>query len=211
MHIRINAEVECTDGPCGRLVSVIVDPKDDEVTHIVVRDRGFPNAQRLVPLKRVKANDGDPVHIDRSSAELASLERFMEIVYVDQADPSVMDKALEDSTDAHIRWEEARPGQEMLLLGAVDVPVEHELVPDGEVVLHRGSRVIAIHGRMAKVEGFLIDPQTGKLTHLIMKGGHLWSRHELLLPAAQIERVEDDKVFLRRHQQTAKGHVDIPN
>jgi hypothetical protein len=161
MRIPINAKVECTDGPCGRVVSVIVDPKADEVTHIVVRDRGFPHVEYLLPLRDVWAIDDDSVQIDRASAEVESLEHFTEIVYVDQADPQVMHAALEGASDGHIRWAQARPGLEMLMLGAVDVPVEHELVPAGEMVLHRGSRVLASDGCMGEVGGLLINLQTG--------------------------------------------------
>lgn len=206
MHIPINAKAECTDGPCGCVVSVIVDPKADEVTHIVVRDRGFLHVEHVLPLRDVWAIDDGSLQIGRSRAQVGSLQRFTEIVYVDQADPQVMHAAMEGASDGHIRWAQARPGLEMLMLGAVDVPVEHELVREGEMVLHRGSRVLASTGRMGEVEGLLINLQTGKVTDLVMREGHLWSKHELVLPVAEIERIEDDTIFLRRPRRATKGH-----
>jgi uncharacterized protein YrrD len=64
---------------------------------------------------------------------------------------------------------------------------------------------------MGRVEGLLIDLQTGKITHLVMREGHLWNRHELALPLVEIERIQDDTVFLRHHQQTTEGRDGVPN
>jgi len=122
--------------------------------------------EHLLPLKDVRSIDDHSAQIDRSSVEVKSLERFIEIIYVDQADLQVMHAALEGTRKGHIRWAEARPGLEMLMLGVTDVPVEHELVPRGEVVLHRGSCVVASDRCVAWVEGLLTDRQTGKISHL---------------------------------------------
>ena len=50
MDIPINAEVRCADGPCGRSTYVVIDPASRQITHVVVKEDGFPFAERLVPL-----------------------------------------------------------------------------------------------------------------------------------------------------------------
>ena len=54
MEISISAEVNCTDGSCGQISTIIVDPHKQEVTHLVVKDKSLPDSdQRLVPIKQV--------------------------------------------------------------------------------------------------------------------------------------------------------------
>ena len=43
MEIPLNAQVECTDGICGRTESVLVNPVTDKVTHLVVQEDKSPN------------------------------------------------------------------------------------------------------------------------------------------------------------------------
>jgi|SRR3989304_214919 len=53
MEIPLNAQVECTDGVCGRSVYVLIDPVIDQVTDLAVRGG-----------TRVKATDGYVGHVD---------------------------------------------------------------------------------------------------------------------------------------------------
>ncbi len=205
MRVQLYAGVACTDGPCGRVESVIVDPLADRVTHLVVRARAAPHAEYLLPLDEVISAEGATVRVARTREALEALERFTDIIYVDQSDPQVLHKALHGATDDHVRWAEARPGPEMLVLGAEDVPVEHERVPPGEKVLHRSACVVANDGRVAELEAIVIDEGTGRLWGLVMKEGHLWARHEVTLPVAEIARIEDDVVYLRRPRRAAGG------
>lgn len=47
----IGADVSCTDGICGKLSRLVIDPRPGTVTHLVVNDRQFQG--RLVPLSLV--------------------------------------------------------------------------------------------------------------------------------------------------------------
>jgi sporulation protein YlmC with PRC-barrel domain len=51
----IGAEASCTDGPCGKLTRVVVDPVARAVTHLVVGPNHEPGAARLVPVDMVDA------------------------------------------------------------------------------------------------------------------------------------------------------------
>jgi hypothetical protein len=48
--LTIGADASCTDGVCGKVISLVVDPRARTVTHLVVNDRQFHG--RLVPLVR---------------------------------------------------------------------------------------------------------------------------------------------------------------
>ena len=55
MGIPLNAQVECTDGVCGRSVYVLIDPLLDEVTSLVVKETSSPNMEYIVPVDVISA------------------------------------------------------------------------------------------------------------------------------------------------------------
>jgi hypothetical protein len=52
--ITIGADVACTDGVCGKVRRLLIDPRARTVTHLVVNGRQFQG--RLVPLNLVDVN-----------------------------------------------------------------------------------------------------------------------------------------------------------
>ena len=51
MDIALNAHVECSDGPIGKVENIIVNPAHERVTHLVVRENNIDNTLRLIPEK----------------------------------------------------------------------------------------------------------------------------------------------------------------
>ena len=76
-RFEIGSKVRCTDGVCGKLLSVVVDPLARAVTHIVVEPEHRWGLGRLVPLDQVASTDGrhDEVSL---RCTLAEFERFDE-------------------------------------------------------------------------------------------------------------------------------------
>ena len=56
----IGAQARCTDGDCGEVRRVIVNPVAREVTHLVVEPKGRLGLARLVPLDLIDTS-GDQV------------------------------------------------------------------------------------------------------------------------------------------------------
>jgi sporulation protein YlmC with PRC-barrel domain len=69
----IGAEVLCSDGACGVLQRVIVDPVARQVTHLVVEPRQALGGGHLVPIDLVSATPG-VVQLSCSTAEFEALE-----------------------------------------------------------------------------------------------------------------------------------------
>ena len=55
----IGTEASCTDGDCGEVRRVIVNPVAREVTHLVVEPKDRLGLARLVPLDLVDASSGE--------------------------------------------------------------------------------------------------------------------------------------------------------
>ena len=51
----IGAEVSCTDGACGKLSRVVVDPVAQVVTHLIVEPRRGHGEARLAPVGLVSS------------------------------------------------------------------------------------------------------------------------------------------------------------
>ena len=77
----IGAEASCTDGDCGEVRRVIVNPVAREVTHLVVEPKGRLGLARLVPVDLVETS-GDQVRIGCTLAEFAELESAEETEFI---------------------------------------------------------------------------------------------------------------------------------
>ncbi len=75
---KIGNEVDCTDGQCGNLVRVIVNPVARTVTHLVVEPNHSPDNARLVPVGLVDADSvaaADTIRLTCDHAGFEALER----------------------------------------------------------------------------------------------------------------------------------------
>ncbi len=50
MEIPLNAQVECTDGVCGRSIFVLIDPAIERLTHLIVGDELSNLTGYMVPI-----------------------------------------------------------------------------------------------------------------------------------------------------------------
>jgi sporulation protein YlmC with PRC-barrel domain len=196
MDIPINAEIYCADGPCGRSTYVVIDPATRQVTHVVVKEDGFPFAERLVPLDRVI--DSTPTSIQLRSAcdELSDMERFIETEYLEGSEPF-----FGYTTEEYMLWPYFAP--EMIV-------TQRQRLPPGELAIHRGAAVHAADGRVGQVDEFLIDPQDEHITHLILREGHLWGKKDVTIPVSEIERIADNAVYLKLDKRTIEALPAVP-
>ena len=69
----IGADVSCTDGACGEVRRVIVDPAADTVTHLVVEPKHRRGHGRLVPVGLVDTSTGQ-IRLRCTKAEFERLD-----------------------------------------------------------------------------------------------------------------------------------------
>jgi sporulation protein YlmC with PRC-barrel domain len=68
--------------------------------------------------------------------------------------------------------------------------VVQDVVPLGEVDVQRGESVHALDGEIGKVQGFLVDPDDNRVTHILLQEGHLWGRKEVSIPISAVTGVD---------------------
>ena len=188
--------MRCTDAVFGELADVIVDPISRRVTHLVVQPRGHHDRARLVPIDRARPAD-EGLALDYSIAEVEALAPVTESAYIRAAESVVADPDWDVGTEDVL----ALPVyQELDGMGtAIDpdphVVVNFDRIPKHEVELRRSSAVFSTDGHhLGHVEGFLVG--SAEAADIVLERGHLWGRREVVIPAAAVERVQNDRIVL---------------
>jgi sporulation protein YlmC with PRC-barrel domain len=196
-EIPVEGKIVCTDGECGRLEQIIVDPIDDRITHLVVRGSKRPHEERLVPVNHVSDTSQDTIHLNIPMENFDAMEPFCEQEFLQVKIP---------------RWD----GYGYMSL-PYTVPryeierrvVEHPRIPRGELAIKRGTHVEASDGRIGQVDEFLVDPSDGQITHLILREGHLWGSRDVCIPVGEIDRIEAEHVYLKLSKREVESLPEI--
>jgi hypothetical protein len=81
-EIPLGAEAECLDGPCGKTITVIINPTNKNVTHIVVRDKTLgEEEERLIPIEHLGECTDKKVRLSIRRDEMAGMDTFAKTRY----------------------------------------------------------------------------------------------------------------------------------
>jgi sporulation protein YlmC with PRC-barrel domain len=69
--------------------------------------------------------------------------------------------------------------------------VIQDVVPLGETEVSPGDRVHAVDGHVGRVQGFIVDPDDDRVTHVLLQEGHLWGRKEVAIPISAVTGIAD--------------------
>jgi hypothetical protein len=192
----IGADARCTDGDCGAVIRVVVNPVVREVTHIVVEPKHRVGLGRLVPLGLVTSS-GDEVELACTLAEFEKLDLAEETHFL----PG--DGLFPGYTSSEVF---ALPYYG-LGVGNVTPPVTIDALPVGDVGVRRGEAVNATDGHIGQVEGLVIEPAHHHVTHVLLQEGHLWGRKDLVIPIGAVAGIDEDGIQLNLTKQEIE---DLP-
>ena len=206
MQIPLNAQVECTDGVCGRSVFVLIDPIVDQVTNLVVKEDSSPNTEYIVPVEFVTETIADTIRLSCSKAELEKMDPFIKTRFIQ-----------EKVSEIYSRYGGGMYGYGSMYYmpyAALDRTVyekeEIQQVPPGELTVRRGTRVEATDGYVGKVDEFVVNPENGHITHLVMREGHLWGKKDVIIPLSAMGDTHGDTVFLKIDKQQIESLPTFP-
>jgi sporulation protein YlmC with PRC-barrel domain len=199
MEIPLNAEVECTDGVYGRSEFVLVNPVVEKVTHLVVKKDSSPYIEYIVPVDLVAETLADTIRLCCSKAELEKMEPFIKTTFIQERVPEAYYSGGMYGMGSYYYMPFVTPEITM------QVPVEARQIPLGELTVQRGTRVEATDGYIGHVDEFVVNPENGYITHLVMREGHLWGQKDVIIPVSAMkamgETVKDTVVLnLDKHQ-----------
>jgi sporulation protein YlmC with PRC-barrel domain len=207
----MGTEVSCSDGACGELSRVVVDPVARAVTHLVVEPEHDPGFGRLVPLALVDATAAG-IRLRCTMAEFEKLGPAEETQFISGGTGSV------DYGEGEVlSWPyyglgmgaglTAPAGGLGVDMADIGQTVIYDKIPLGEVSVSRDQPVHATDGNIGRVQGLVIDPRDHHVTHVLLQEGHLWGRKEVAIPISAVSRVDNDGIQL----SIAKAGVqDLP-
>jgi sporulation protein YlmC with PRC-barrel domain len=201
----IGADASCSDGVCGEVSRVVVDPLARALTHIVVEPKQRRGLGKLVPLELVDATTGE-VQLGCTLAEFEKLKAAEETQFL----PGTGGYPGYDAGHV-VSWPYYGMGGVMrggmgLGMGNISHPVTFDVVPVGEVAVRRGESVHASDGDIGRVQGLIIDGDH-RVTHVLLQEGHLWGRNDVAIPISAVTGVGDDGIALSISKQEVQ---DLP-
>jgi hypothetical protein len=179
----IGAEASCSDGECGDVRRFIIDPATQTVTHLVIEPKHGNAPGRLVPVDLVESTTGG-IRLRCTMAEFGHLE------HADETD-------MVEGTGVGIGMHDGPP---MGIPQPTQV-VFQDVVPLGETEVTPGEPVHATDGEIGHVQGFLVDSDTHRLTHVLLREGHLWGHKEVAIPVSAVTGVQNGiRLNITKHE-----------
>jgi sporulation protein YlmC with PRC-barrel domain len=193
--LTIGADVSCTDGVCGKVSRLVIDPRARTVTHLVVNDCQLQG--RLVPLNLVDVDaTAGTIRLRCAIAEFEKLHPADVTVSLlgNDADP-------ENSNDQLLMYSLGRR--------LLDPPsATYNTLPSGEVAVSRGDHVHATDGHIGQIQGLVIDPGSHQITHVLLQEGHAFGRKDVAIPLGAVTGVNQNGIQLNITKQQVK---DLPS
>ncbi|RMF02839.1 MAG: DUF1269 domain-containing protein [Chloroflexi bacterium] len=90
------------------------------------------------------------------------------------------------------------------------IQVDDMNIPPGQLAINRGTGVEAADGWVGRVEEFLVSPDSGNITHLVVRQAHWSGKRELTLPVSTVDRVFDNVVYLKLDKKGVAALPTIP-
>jgi uncharacterized membrane protein len=192
------AEVHCSDGAAGHSTYVIVNPINRQMTHLVVKSLLPPFHEYLVPVDHVEETTPNLIKLKCTRNDLSLMEPFEVEEYIRT-----------EMTD-YLSWPYVLPmgfyPEEVVKY----IPVKHQNIPLGEVAVSRGARVEATDGYVGLVDELLINSNNMQVTHLVLLERHVFKNREITIPISQIDRVDEDTVYLKLDRQSVEQLPTTP-
>ena len=203
MTFRIGANASCTDGACGQVSRIIVNPVTREVTHLAVDPKQRHGPGRLVPADLVDAASGQ-IRLRCSLAEFRTLRPAEETEGVPDLDPTkhVHARVRKQHGVGGIVWSVRDPDAPQ---APQEVTVDY--VPPGEIEVHRELTVCATDGDIGQIQGLVVEPGGHQVTHVLLQQGHMRARKEVAIPIGAVTKIGTMIIHLSLTRRQVK---DLP-
>jgi uncharacterized membrane protein len=193
-----NAEVHCSDGAAGRSTYIVVNPINRQMTHLVVKSEQSPFHEVLVPLDQVEETTPDRIELKCTRDDFNKMKPFEYNEYIRTELPD------------YLSWPYVLPMGFYSEVVVKYIPVKHQNILPGEVAVRRGARVEASDGYVGLVDELLINSNNMQVTHLVLLERHIFKDREITIPVSQIDRVDEDTVYLKLDRQSVEQLPTTP-
>jgi len=212
-NLRHGVHVESAEGKdVGRLHSVVVDPRDNEVTHIVVNagphfpEPGFGAPELInVPVEQMQDAGEEKVVLRCSRDEFRKLPRWVERDFT----PAAPQRPEAERPDyVHRLWNTgvALAASFASLLTGIAVPAETVRKASFEREILNDAPVWRLepHTHIGDVERVLVDEDTDEIKDLVIRRGVLF-HEDVVLPIDYVTEIQDGVVHVQLTDEEVRG------
>jgi sporulation protein YlmC with PRC-barrel domain len=212
-NLRHGAHVESADGKdIGRLHSVVVDPRDNEVTHIIVNagphfpEPGFGAPALInVPIDQMEDAGEDKVILRSSRDEFRKLPQWVERDFTPAAP---MTPEAKPPDYAHRLWNTgvALAASFASLLTGIAVPAEMVRKASFEREILNDAPIWRVepHTHVGDIERVLVDEETDEIKELVIRRGAFFGE-DVVLPMEYVTEIQDGVVHVQLTDEELRG------
>ena len=200
----VGSDVACTDGACGELQRLIVDPVARALTHLVVEPRHRRGVGRLVPVDLV-TSAGKEIRLSCALSDFGALAQS---------------EVTETLPDSSVDWGYVQ--QQMGVYGGggpiYDVSpsragprtITHDAVPAGDEEVRGGDQVHATDAGVGKLRGLVTNPSDHRVTHVLLDEGHLFGHKRVAIPISAVKEIDGGiRLSLTKNQVQGLPPLDL--
>ena len=204
-NLHHGAHVESSDGKdVGRLHSIVIDPRDNEVTHIVVNagphfpEPGFGSPElREVPIDVVKDAGDEKVILGCTRDEFGRLPAHVETDFTPATDTSVEP---EKADPAHRLWNIGVALVASFANSATGIAMPAQTVRKAsfgrEILNDAPVWRVEPHTHIGDVERVLVDEDTDEIRDLVIRRGVVF-HEDVVLPMDYVTEVLDGVIHVQ--------------
>ena len=184
----------------GHIERVVIEPKTNKITHLVIRRGLLQKQDKVVPITTVVTGGDGQLSMHVRSDDLELLPDYKEEQYVmadnlEKGDPP-------SAVFLYPPYPGGVPGTASY--GPHYVMKTHLNIPDDTVALKEGAKVIARDDKeVGHVAQVLTSNSADQVTHFLIGKGLLVKEHRLI-PVGWIDRLADDEVYLAIDSSTVE-------
>jgi hypothetical protein len=206
------SSVSCSDGSCGELACVVVDPAARTATHLVVGPPHRGGTSRLVPV-RLAGTGTAAIRLRCTRSQFEGLQEAEETHIV----PGALGELGEGQDHQLSAPYYGRGGMGLAMavgtgLGAGTAPrrITSDRIPAGKVEVRRGEHVHATDGPIGKVRGLTVLTRGRQVTHILLDEGHLWGKRRVAIPIGAVAGFSDGvRLSLTRDEVRDLPPIDL--
>lgn len=193
MNIPLNADVQCTDGAGGQAVAAVLDPVRLTMSHLVIDIKGHGHREYLAPLDLIGDGSAHGISLKCTKDGLSHLTPFLETQLVE-------DQGVGLSNAQGLAYAEFQSGlsaTDFSMTSGGPAYVDVEAIPQNELATRHGIPVYATDHQVGQLDELIITPESGQITHVVLKEGHLFGKKEIAVSVDQVDRIGEVAVYLK--------------
>ena len=189
----LNTAVHCQGELLGETIELVIDPGDNQITHLVVKEKYQPYIERLVPIRYIEGIFSSKVNLCCTKDEFSEMDIFCEKGMVMQSH----NNPVSDMKNGVYQFPVTR-----------SVLIESRSVPDGMISMDENTVINATDGRIGYLDKLGVSPHSQCITHLIVRNSAVFGPRTVYIPISAIQSFNAHKIQLHISKKELKLLAD---